>query len=65
MLGANWFYQDVEYPALQTIYPDLNDCFLEDPEFDPFFAQPLLQPNSAFTSLEEKFWSYMEPTPER
>lgn len=41
---ANWFYQGENYPALQCIWPDKNNLFPWDPEFNPnwVWAQPLL-----------------------
>lgn len=41
---ANWFYQGQDYPALQCIWPDKNNLFPWDPEFNPqwVWAQPLL-----------------------
>lgn len=56
MLGATWFYGGSEFPALQAIYPDLENRFPEDPNFNLDFAQPLLQPGRAFTQMEEDLW---------
>ena len=41
---ANWFYQSHDYPALQCIWPDKNNIFPWDPEFNPhwLWGQPLL-----------------------
>lgn len=49
---ANWFYQDQEYPTLQCIWPDRDNRFPWDAEFNPdwVWAQPLLfydEPESA------------------
>lgn len=54
MLGANWFYRKTEYPVLQAVFPDLDNGFPEDPDFDRRFIQPLLQQES--TELQEAFW---------
>ena len=57
MLGATWFYEGVEFPAIQAVYPDLENRFPEDADFDINFAQPLLQPEQSFGQIEEGFWS--------
>ena len=56
MLGATWFYEGAEFPALQAVYPDLENRFPEDANFDLNFAQPLLQPETSFGQIEEDFW---------
>lgn len=56
MLGGTWFYQGTEFPVLQAIYPDLENRFPEDVDFDLNFAQPLLQPDRCFSQTEEDFW---------
>jgi Domain of unknown function (DUF4262) len=60
MLGANWFYRGTGYPVLQAVYPDLENRFPEDPDFDGRFIQPLLQTESRATELEEAFWKATE-----
>ena len=57
MLGAIWFYKGAKFPVLQAVYPDLQNRFPEDAEFDLNFAQPLLQPNKPFGQIEEEFWN--------
>jgi hypothetical protein len=57
MLGATWFYEGVEFPVLQAVYPDLENRFPEDANFDLNFAQPLLQPEKSFGKIEEDFWN--------
>lgn len=57
MLGATWFYEGFEFPAIQAVYPDLENRFPEDADFDTNFAQPLLQPEQSFGQIEEGFWS--------
>jgi len=56
MLGATWFYDGAEFPALQAVYPDLENRFPEEENFDVNFAQPLLQPGKPFGRIEEDFW---------
>ena len=60
MLGATWFYEGAEFPALQAVYPDLENRFPEDTNFDLNFAQPLLQPEKSFGQIEEDFWKAYE-----
>jgi hypothetical protein len=57
MLGATWFYEGAEFPVLQAVYPDLENRFPEDTNFDLNFAQPLLQPEQPFSQVEEEFWN--------
>jgi hypothetical protein len=57
MLGATRFYEGAEFPALQAVYPDLENRFPEDANFDLTFAQPLLQPEKSFNKIEEEFWN--------
>ena len=56
MLGAKWFYEGSDFPVLQAVYPDLENRFPEDANFDLNFAQPLLQPEWSFGQIEEEFW---------
>jgi hypothetical protein len=60
MLGATWFYEGAEFPTLQAVYPDLENRFPEDANFDFSFAQPLLQPQKSFGQIEEDFWNAHE-----
>jgi hypothetical protein len=60
MLGATWFYEGAEFPVLQAVYPDLENHFPEDANFDLNFAQPLLQPKMSFGQIEEDFWNAHE-----
>jgi len=41
---ANWFYQGLDYPVLQCIWPDKNSRYPWDSDFNPnwVWAQPLL-----------------------
>ena len=60
MLGATWFYEGAEFPVLQAVYPDLENRFPEDMNFDLKFAQPLLQPEKSFGQIEKEFWNAYE-----
>ena len=54
---AIWYYDSAQFPVLQAVYPDLQNRFPQDPDFDEYFKQPLLQPGSAFTRVESDFWA--------
>ncbi len=58
---AKWYYGGIDFPVLQAIYPDLENRFPEEVEFDSRFRQPLLQPNSAMTQIENDFWASADP----
>jgi len=60
MLGATWFYDGADFPVLQAVYPDLENRFPEDADFDLNFAQPLLQPEKSFDQIEKDFWNAHE-----
>lgn len=56
MNWANWYYESVNYPVLQAVYPDLENRFPEEAGFDHRFAQPLMQPGAPMRSVEQSFW---------
>jgi hypothetical protein len=58
---ATWFYDGSDFPVLQAVYPDLENRFPEEPQFDIAFRQPLLQPNAAMTQVESDFWTSADP----
>lgn len=58
---TTWYYRGDDYPVLQAIYPDLENRFPEDEGFDLRFAQPLMQPNTSMTRVEEDFWAAADP----
>jgi hypothetical protein len=60
MNWANWYYGRTDYPVLQAVYPDLENRFPEDDNFDKEFAQPLMQPGAAFTNIERDFWDSID-----
>jgi hypothetical protein len=60
MLGATWFYKAAEFPVIQAVYPDLENRFPEDAEFDLNFAQPLLQTGKSFGAIEHYLWNSHE-----
>ena len=53
-----WYYDHVEFPVLQAVYPDRENRFPEESGFDPAFAQPLMQPGSPMTDAEDDFWAF-------
>lgn len=58
---ANWYYEGTAYPVLQAVYPDLDNRFPEDEDFDANFQQPLLQLNRPFTNVEQDLWASADP----
>jgi hypothetical protein len=60
MNWANWYYDGAEFPVLQLVYPDLENRFPEEPDFDEDFRQPLLQPDAPETDMERDFWAAQE-----
>ena len=59
---AIWYYDGADFPALQAVYPDLNNRFPEDEGFDHAFEQPLMQPSAPMTRVEEDFRASTDPT---
>ena len=55
---ALWYYEDELPPTLQLIYPDLNNRFQYEADFDERFRQPLLQRDAPQTSKEEALWNH-------
>ena len=62
MNWANWYYGRTDYPALQAVYPDLENRFPEDEGFNQRFVQPLMQPGAGMTSVENEFWDSVDGT---
>lgn len=58
---ALWYYDGSDFPVLQAVYPDLKNRFPEDEGFDEAFEQPLMQPASPMTRVEEDFWASTDP----
>jgi hypothetical protein len=59
---AIWYYEGEPFPVLQAIYPDLENRFPGEPDFDERFEQPLLQPGAPMTRVEEEFWASADPS---
>jgi Domain of unknown function (DUF4262) len=58
---AIWYYDGTDFPVLQAVYPDLENRFPEDKEFDKAFEQPLMQPAAPMTRVESDFWASTDP----
>jgi len=59
---AVWYYGGAEFPVLQAVYPDLENCFPEDEGFNKAFEQPLMQPGAPMTRASEDYWASADPT---
>jgi hypothetical protein len=60
MNWANWYYGGSDYPVLQAIYPDLENCFPWDEGFNQRFVQPLMQPGATMGPVENDFWDSVD-----
>lgn len=58
---AIWYYGDTAFPVLQMVYPDRDNRFPEDKEFDKAYEQPLMQPTAPMTRVEGDFWASTDP----
>lgn len=58
---ATWYYAGADFPVLQAVYPDRENRFPEDSEFDKAFEQPLMQLNAVMTRVEVDFWASADP----
>jgi hypothetical protein len=58
---ATWYYNGTDFPVLQAVYPDLQNRFPEDSEFDKGFEQPLMQSAAPMTRVESDFWASTDP----
>ncbi len=59
---ANWYYGDSQFRVLQAVYPDLENRFPEESDFDSAFEQPRLQPDVPSGPVEEDFWASVDPS---
>jgi len=62
---ANWYNGGPRYPVLQVVYPDLQNRFQWEKGFDSRFIQPLLQPGTPCTPVDQKFWDSIRKDEER
>jgi hypothetical protein len=65
MLSAGWFHGKSSFPALQLIFPDLENRFPWEEGFNAFFDQPLLQPGFPKRKIEIDFWAENVPKKSR
>lgn len=58
-----WFYGGDEFTVLQCVYPDLNNHFPWDKDFDETWRrrQPLLFSHSLSPNVENDFWAANDP----
>lgn len=61
MTWGVWYYGRSDIPVLQLVYPDHENRFPEDNEFEKRFEQPLMQPGAAMTRVENDFWASQDP----
>ncbi len=61
MPWATWFYGDSEFPVLQAIYPDLENRFPHEPDFNSDYRFPLLQSDAPESISETDFWAANDP----
>ena len=54
---ADWYYEGVEIPVLQLIYPDLENRFQTEDGFSEYFRQPILTAGAERGRLEDDFWA--------
>ncbi|HLJ90615.1 MAG TPA: DUF4262 domain-containing protein [Candidatus Angelobacter sp.] len=59
---AIWYYDGIDFPVLQAVYPDLENRFPEDKGFNKAFEQPLMGPTAPITRVEEEFWASADPS---
>jgi hypothetical protein len=57
MLRTSWFYEGADVPALQLIFPDLQNRFPPEAGFDKRFDQPILSGVIRPSALSLKFWA--------
>lgn len=63
MYRAQWFYNDLPFPAMQCIYPDLENRFPWEAGFDESWRkrQALLFEGVEWTGVEKDLWAANDP----
>jgi Domain of unknown function (DUF4262) len=61
MNSSVWFHNGADFPCLQLVYPDIQNHFPEDDNFNNYFNQPLLQSGIPRRQIEEDFWASNDP----
>jgi hypothetical protein len=56
MCRADWFYSGEPFPALQLIYPDIENRFQDEEGFNEYFRQPMLASEIHEGTREREFW---------
>ena len=62
MLRTDWFYEGSDVPVLQLVYPDLENRFPDETDFDEAFEQPDLFGEIDHGSSTYDFWSAHDPS---
>jgi hypothetical protein len=62
MLRTDWYYERADVPVLQLIYPDLENRFQDEKDFNDYFRQPLLSGEILEETLEYDFWNSHDKT---
>jgi hypothetical protein len=57
MLRTDWYYEGAEVPVLQLVYPDLENRFAGEEDFNEYFRQPTLVEDVPFGKLEQQLWN--------
>jgi hypothetical protein len=60
MLRTDWFYEGGDVPVLQLVYPDLENLFQGEEDFDDHFLQPILSSEIVHGTPEYDFWTSMD-----
>jgi hypothetical protein len=58
---AQWYYDGDDFPVLQAIYPDLENRFQGEKDFNSYFEQPMMQPSAPRARIEDDFWASANP----
>jgi hypothetical protein len=63
MYRAQWFYNDLPFPAVQCIYPDIENRFPWEEDFDSSWRprQALLFDGAEWTRVEGDLWAANDP----
>jgi hypothetical protein len=60
MLRTDWYYRGEDIPVFQLLYPDMENHFQDEENFDEYFRQPILAPGLEEGLLERGFWTATE-----
>ncbi len=65
MPRADWYCERAEYPMLRLVYPNLQNRFPDEADFDRRIEQPRLQPDIVEGKLEKDFRTQNEESGDR